>query len=42
MKWFVNFSTRAKLFVGFGVMLALLLVAIFTAYAGITAIEKAQ
>jgi methyl-accepting chemotaxis protein len=42
MKWLLNFSTRAKFFVGFGVMLALLLIAIFTAYAGITAIEKAQ
>ena len=42
MKWFINLSTRAKLFVGFGVVIAFLVVVIYTAEKGISTIEKLQ
>lgn len=42
MKWFINLSTRAKLFVGFGVVIAFLIVVIYTAEKGISTIEKLQ
>lgn len=42
MKWFINLSTRAKLFVGFGVVIAFLVVVIYTAEKGISTIEELQ
>lgn len=42
MKWFLNLTTRAKLSLGFGVMIVLLAAVIVTAYRGITAIQESQ
>lgn len=42
MNWFLNISTRAKLFVGFGAMIVLLAVVVTTAFQGIREIERAQ
>ncbi len=42
MQWFNNLSTRAKLFLGFGLMMALLATVIGTAYVSITTIQKSQ
>ncbi len=42
MQWFLNLSTRAKLFLGFGVMVILLAAVVMTAYTGITAIQVSQ
>src|SRR3989337_1297727 len=42
MKWFLNLSTRAKLFMSFGVMIVLIATVIFTAYAAITAMLASQ
>ena len=42
MKWFLDLTTRGKLFIGFGVMLAFLAAVIATAYTGITAIQESQ
>ena len=42
MKWFLDLTTRNKLFVGFGLMIASLAVVIATAYLGITTIQAAQ
>ncbi|WP_310452205.1 methyl-accepting chemotaxis protein [Sulfuritalea sp.] len=42
MNWLLNLSTRGKLFAGFGLMLAFLVVVIVTAYASIAAIQEAQ
>ncbi|MHB8535593.1 MAG: methyl-accepting chemotaxis protein [Sulfuricaulis sp.] len=42
MKWFINITTRAKLFWSFGLMVALLAVVIVTGYSGVTVIQKAQ
>ena len=42
MKWFLNISTRNKLFLGFGLMIVFLAAVIATAYQGVTAIQAAQ
>jgi len=42
MNWFLDLTTRTKLFVSFGVMIVLLAVVMITAYRGITAIETSQ
>jgi len=42
MKWFQDLSTRAKLFVGFGLMVLLLGVLIVTAYQGISKIQVSE
>jgi methyl-accepting chemotaxis protein len=42
MKWFLDLRTRSKLFVGFGLMAALLAVAIQAAYLGISTIQESQ
>ena len=42
MKWFVNLSTRAKLFLGFGFLIILLVTVIVKAYTDIMAIQKSQ
>ena len=42
MKWFIDLTTRNKLFVGFGAMLAFLVAVTVTAYLGITAIQESQ
>jgi methyl-accepting chemotaxis protein len=42
MKWFVNFSTRAKLLIGFGVMFLFLATIIVMAYNAMTAIQESQ
>lgn len=40
MKWFTNLSTRAKLFLGFGAVIALLIVVAVTGKTGISMIER--
>ena len=42
MKWFLDLTTRGKLFAGFGLMIAFLVIVIATAYTGITAIQESQ
>ena len=42
MKWFLNLSTRAKLFLSLGIMNLLLAGVIVTAYTGITRIQESQ
>jgi methyl-accepting chemotaxis protein len=42
MKWFLNLTTRNKLFLGFGLMIVFLATVIVTAYQGIAAIQAAQ
>ena len=42
MNWLLNLSTRGKLFAGFGLMLAFLVVVIVTAYTSIAAIRLSQ
>ena len=42
MKWFLNLTTRNKLFFGFGLKLALMAWVIATAYTGITDIQESQ
>jgi len=42
MKWFLDLSTRAKLFLGFGLMVVSLAAVIVTAYMGITALQQSQ
>ncbi|MEO6666724.1 MAG: methyl-accepting chemotaxis protein, partial [Nitrospiria bacterium] len=42
MKWFLDLTTRAKLFIGFGVMVLFLAIVIVTAYTGITAVQESQ
>ena len=42
MKWFLDLSTRGKLFLGFGLMLACLAAVIATAYRGIAAMQASQ
>ena len=42
MKWFLNLTTRNKLFLGFGLITALLAVVIQVAYLGIAAIQESQ
>ncbi|MBI2748071.1 MAG: methyl-accepting chemotaxis protein [Burkholderiales bacterium] len=42
MRWFLDLSTRGKLFAGFGAMAVFLAIAIATAYLGITAIQESE
>jgi methyl-accepting chemotaxis protein len=42
MKWFLDLTTRNKLFAGFGLMIVFLAIVIVTAYLGIAAIQKSQ
>ena len=42
MKWFLDLTTRGKLFAGFGLMIAFLATVIVTAYLGISAIQASQ
>ena len=42
MRWFINLSTRAKLFFGFGLMLIFLIIVIIAAYRNITLIRESQ
>ena len=42
MKWFLDLSTRAKLFLGFGLMVLSLAAVTITAYTGITALQQSQ
>ena len=42
MKWFLDLTTRAKLFLGFGLMVVLLVAVTITAYTGIAALQQAQ
>jgi len=42
MKWFIDMAMRGKLFVSFGLMIALLAIVVATAYTGITAIQTSQ
>ena len=42
MKWFLDFTTRGKLFVCFGLILALMAWVIATAYTGIATIRESQ
>jgi methyl-accepting chemotaxis protein len=40
MKWFVNISTKSKLFFGFGVMILLIIIVSITAYTSIAGLHK--
>ena len=42
MKWFLDLTTRGKLFTGFGLMIVFLAIVITTAYLGIAAIQASQ
>src|SRR3972149_1182821 len=42
MKWFLDLTTRAKLFVGFGAIILLLVLVVLAAYSGISGIERSQ
>jgi len=42
MNWFLNLTTRNKLFLGFGLMILFLVTVIATAYRGIAAIQASQ
>ncbi|MDP2689814.1 MAG: methyl-accepting chemotaxis protein [Deltaproteobacteria bacterium] len=42
MKWFVNLSTRNKLFIGFGITISLMILIILTAISGMNSLERAQ
>jgi methyl-accepting chemotaxis protein len=42
MKWFLDLSTRNKLFVGIGLMIALLATVIITAYLSVSSIQASQ
>ncbi len=42
MKWFLDLTTRGKLFLGFGLMIAFLATVIAAAYMGIAAIQASQ
>jgi methyl-accepting chemotaxis protein len=42
MRWFLDLSTRAKLFAGFGLVVILLVVVVAAAHNGITAIQTSQ
>ena len=42
MKWFINLSTRAKLFLSFGLMIIFLLIVTLAAYTSIQAIWESQ
>jgi len=42
MKWFLDITTRGKLFTGFGLMIGFLAIVIASAYLGISAIQTSQ
>src|SRR3989338_7551620 len=42
MSWLLNFSTRTKLVLGSGFILALMLLAVMSGYQGIMALEESQ
>ncbi len=42
MNWFLNLTTRTKLFLGFGLMVFLLIIVFLTAYNGVTQIKESQ
>lgn len=42
MKWFLDLTTRGKLFAGFGLMIVFLATVIAAAYTGIAAIQASQ
>jgi len=42
MKWFLNLTTRSKLFLGFGLMIVFLASVIATAYRGIATVQASQ
>jgi methyl-accepting chemotaxis protein len=42
MKWFLDLSTRQKLLLGFGIMIVLLAIVMFTAYTNIRTIQNTQ
>jgi len=42
MNWLLNFSTRTKLVLGFGSILAMMLLAVTSGYQGITALQESQ
>ena len=42
MNWFLNLSTRGKLFLGVGTMLAIMTAVMLTAYLGISAMQESQ
>ncbi len=42
MKWFIDLSTRGKLFVSFGLMIVLLAIVLVTAYRYLTQIQNSQ
>ncbi len=42
MKWFLNLSTQAKLFIGFGLMIIFLAAVMVTAYLGTAAIQESH
>jgi methyl-accepting chemotaxis protein len=42
MKWFIDLSTRGKLFVSFGLMIVLLAIVFVTAYRDLTEIQRSQ
>lgn len=42
MKWFLNLSTRSKLFLGFGVMVVFVGSVITTGYFAITGLQASQ
>ncbi len=42
MKWFIDLSTRGKLFVSFGLMIVLLAIILVTAYRYLTKIQSSQ
>lgn len=42
MKWFLNLTTKSKLFFGFGLIIILLAIIIYSSYNGITTIQESQ
>lgn len=42
MKWFLDFTTRAKLFSGFGLMILFLAIVAAIAYRGTTSTQQSQ
>jgi methyl-accepting chemotaxis protein len=42
MNWFLNLTTRTKLFLGFGLMVFFLIIVFVTAYGGVTKIQESE
>ncbi|MGA7641551.1 MAG: MCP four helix bundle domain-containing protein, partial [Syntrophobacteraceae bacterium] len=42
MNWFLNLTTRTKLFMGFGLMVFFLIIVFVTAYTGVAQIRESQ